>query len=302
MGNAGPGTFRGRSHQPKDLLQLVFVRRSREEGSSRVHLCHDTTCGPDVDAGVVGPATQEDVRGTIPQGDNLVGERVDGDTEGPCKTEIGELELALLVDEEVLGFEVSVEDAILVAEGDAPKELVHERLDGDIVQLPAVAIGVHVLLQVLVHVLEDEHQFVFRVDDIVEGDDALVLQLLHQRDLADGRRRRSLLRVKVDLLQGHHLAGLAIPSLEDLRRSVSAEGKWTEGHGAEGVLNVRLHRYLLRATDTQLASRTRQTARRKKNVPFPAAGKSSAAVSCPSCATLAWDGRLEEKAGGSCAG
>lgn len=235
LGNAGPGTFRWSSHQPEDLLQLVFVCRPWEERSSRVHLCHDTSSRPDVDAGVVGPATQEDVGGAIPQGDDLVRERVNGDTEGPGKTKIAELELALLVDEEILRLEVSVENAILVAEGDAAKQLVHERLDRDIVQLPAVTFGVHVPLQVLVHILEDEHQLVLRVDDIVEGDDALVLQLLHQRDLAYGRRRRTLLRVKVDLLQGHQLAGLAIPTFEDLRRFVSAKWEWSEGRGVGGA-------------------------------------------------------------------
>jgi serine/threonine protein kinase len=33
-----------------------------------------------------------------------------------------------------------------------------------------------------------KHEFVFRVDDIVERDDTLVLQLLHEGDLTDCRR------------------------------------------------------------------------------------------------------------------
>lgn len=43
-----------------------------------------------------------------------------------------------------------MKDAILVAEGDAAQELPHERLDGGEVERAAVAVRVHVLLQVLV--------------------------------------------------------------------------------------------------------------------------------------------------------
>lgn len=50
-------------------------------------------------------------------------------TEGAGETEIGELEVAFLVDEEVLGFEVAVEDAVGVAVACAFEELVGEFLD-----------------------------------------------------------------------------------------------------------------------------------------------------------------------------
>lgn len=53
--------------------------------------------------------------------------------------------------------------------------------------MPSVTAGVHVSLQIAIHVLEDEHEFVFGMDDIVEGDDALVFEFLHQGDLADCR-------------------------------------------------------------------------------------------------------------------
>lgn len=60
-----------------------------------------------------------------------------------------------------------MEDAVVVAEGDALQELVHEGLDGDEVELTTRAARVHKLLEVLVHVFEDEHQLVLRVNDIV---------------------------------------------------------------------------------------------------------------------------------------
>ena len=98
---------------------MVLVRRAGEQRAAGVHFRHDAPGGPDVDAGVVGPAAQEDVRRAIPQGDDLVGEGVDGDAERAGETEIRQLQLAFVVDQQVLGLEVSMQDAVLVAEGDA---------------------------------------------------------------------------------------------------------------------------------------------------------------------------------------
>ena len=51
------------------------------------------------------------------------------DAEGACEAEVGEFEVAFFVDEEVLGFEVAVEDAVGVAVADALEELGCEFLD-----------------------------------------------------------------------------------------------------------------------------------------------------------------------------
>lgn len=55
-----------------------------------------------------------------------------------------------------------------MTEGDSAEELVHEGLDGGRIERPAVAARVHVPLEVLVHKLEDEHEFVLGVDDVVQ--------------------------------------------------------------------------------------------------------------------------------------
>lgn len=100
-------------------MELVFVGGAGEEGATGVHLGHDAAGGPDVDGGGVGAGAEEDVGGAVPQGDDFVGEGVDGDAEGAGETKVGKFEVAGGVDEEVLGLEVSVEDAVVVAEGDA---------------------------------------------------------------------------------------------------------------------------------------------------------------------------------------
>ena len=60
-----------------------------------------------------------------------------------------------------------MEHTIFVAKGNALEELVHEGFDGDVVQLTAGAAGVHVLLEVFIHIFEDEHELVLGVYDIV---------------------------------------------------------------------------------------------------------------------------------------
>ena len=180
LGDAGPGALGGGAHQAEDLLELVFVGRAGEQGATRVHFGHDTAGGPDVDAGVVGATPEQDVRGAVPEGNDFVGEGVDGNAEGAGETKVGEFELAFVVDEEILGFQVTVEDAIFMTECNSLEELVHERFDCDVVELAPVPAGVHVLFEVFVHIFKYKHQFVFRVDDIVERDDIFVFELFHQ--------------------------------------------------------------------------------------------------------------------------
>ena len=80
-----------------------------------------------------------------------------------------------------------MEHAVLVAEGDAAQELVHEGLDGEGVELATFAAGVHVFFEIAVHELEDEHEFVLSVDDIVERHNVFVLEFLHKGYLTNGR-------------------------------------------------------------------------------------------------------------------
>lgn len=60
--------------------------------------------------------------------------------------------------------------------------------------------------------------------DIVEADDVVVLQLLHQRNLSNCGRWRAFFTVQVDFLERYQLSGLAVSPFEDLYKSV----KWTK--------------------------------------------------------------------------
>lgn len=85
------------------------------------------------------------------------------------------------------------------------EKLVHETPDGDRVEGAPFAVDIHVLLEVALAILEDEDEFGFGVDDVVEADDVDMLEFLHEGDLADGSRRRPLFCIEVDLLERNDL-------------------------------------------------------------------------------------------------
>ena len=201
---------------------MVFVCCAREQWPACEHFCHDAPGGPDVDAGVVGARAEEDVGSAVPERHDLVAEGINWDSEGAGKAKIRKLELAVVVDQEILGFEVAVEDAVVVAERYAVQELPHEALDcAGFQRAPSAAVGrlvaVHVLLKVFVHVLEDEHEFVLGVDYVVEGNDVFVFELFHEADFADGCAWCAFFAVEVDLFKRYEGAGLAVAAFEDLK-------------------------------------------------------------------------------------
>ena len=115
-GDARPRALGRGAHEAEDLLELVFVCGTWKEWPAAVHFGHDAAGGPDVDAGVVGAGAKEDVRGAVPERHHFVAEGVDRDAESSRQAEIRELELPLVVDEEVLRFEIAMQDTVFVTE------------------------------------------------------------------------------------------------------------------------------------------------------------------------------------------
>lgn len=120
---------------------------------------------------------------------HLVAERVHGDAEGAGETEVTDLELSAAVDQQILRLQVAVEYPVRVAEGDtlgsAPRphtsthvqQLVGEVLDGVEREGATISVRVHVALEVLLAVLENEDELGLGVNDVVEADNVDVLEL-----------------------------------------------------------------------------------------------------------------------------
>ena len=92
LADPGPGLFTGGSHDPKDLFQLVVVRSPLEERSPVVEFSENAPDAPDVNTCVVVPAAHQDVRRTVPEGDDLVRVAPDRDSEGTGQAEVSEFQ------------------------------------------------------------------------------------------------------------------------------------------------------------------------------------------------------------------
>lgn len=213
---------------PEDLEDLVNLGIAREERLAGTHLGEDAADGPHVNAGGVLASTEQDLRGAVPQSNDLVGVSAQGNTEGARKTKVGQLQVAVSIDQQVLGLQVAVEDAVGVAVADAVAKLPHELLDHGLAEaettqglgaalgqsLAAAAVGdgesLHVLLQVEVEELEDEVELVaVGVDNVEEAHDVGVAHLLEEGDFADGGGGDALvLGLEADLLQRHNATAI----------------------------------------------------------------------------------------------
>src|SRR6266849_3182865 len=96
-----------------------------------------------------------------------------------------------------------MQHSILMAKGCAHEELEHEAPDCSRIEGTAVAMGVHVFLQVPFTVLEDKDELCFRVDDVVQTHNVDVLELLHEGDLANRSRWCPLFSIEVYLFECH---------------------------------------------------------------------------------------------------
>lgn len=179
LGDTGPRALRGCTHESEDLLQLVLISGSRKEGTAGIHFCHYAACRPNVDAGAIGTGSKKHVWSAIPEGYDLIGECIHWNAKGASESEVGKFELSLVVDEQVLRLQIPVQNPILVTELDSLQDLVHEGFDSNIVQLASTSSGIHVFLQVFIHIFKYQHEFVFGVDDIIEGDNIFMFEFFH---------------------------------------------------------------------------------------------------------------------------
>lgn len=145
-------------------------------------------------------------------------------SESASKTEIGELEIAIAVNQQILRLEIAMKNAVAVTVADALAELAHEFLDDGITESEAVELSAgtlgqglasaavadgqsfHVFLQIEVEKLENEVQLVtVGVNNVEKAHNIGVAHLLEKRDLANsGRRDTLILSLEADLLERHY--------------------------------------------------------------------------------------------------
>ena len=164
LGDPWEGLFRGGSQHPADLVDLRPLFRAGEERLSQQQLGADASHRPHVDLGAVARRAKQQLGRAVPERDDSVGEgpalllrrrrgvggRRGGGTGaarsasasasasttttagllavGPRQPKVGELELALVVDQQIRGLQVSVQHAARVAVVEPSEELLHVAL------------------------------------------------------------------------------------------------------------------------------------------------------------------------------
>ena len=104
-----------RAHYFKDFLKLVTFVAPCKQGLQIADLSHDAPNAPHVDHSVVLLVAQEHVRRTVPQSHNLVGLVLHWDPTASGQSEVSQLEYLFLGNQQVLRFQVSVQNFLLVA-------------------------------------------------------------------------------------------------------------------------------------------------------------------------------------------
>lgn len=89
-----------------------------------------------------------------------MGESFDWNAKSPCQSEICYFQVTMLINEQILRFEVSVYDSPRMAVVEPIDDLKHEKFN--VVRRQTVLVLREVLLQVVVHILEDQLKLFFR--------------------------------------------------------------------------------------------------------------------------------------------
>lgn len=181
--------------------------------------------------------SQENLRSSVPEGDNLVCVALEGNSKSPAEAEIGDLKDSfILVDEEVLGLEIPVEDAMAVTMSNALAELKEETLDLGSREGPGIgtlAVGVDELLEISVQILEDKVKeglaiLLLVVNDVLDAEETYdvegVRKHLEEGNLTEGGGGNTfLVHLETSLLQGDELAGGLVFGLVNLTVSSFAD-------------------------------------------------------------------------------
>lgn len=104
---------------PESLEDLINLRVSREQRLPRTHLGEDTSHRPHVDASGVLSTAKQDLGGTVPERNDLVGVGSKRNTEGTRQTKIGKLQVSVAIDQQVLRLQIAMQDSMAVTVTDS---------------------------------------------------------------------------------------------------------------------------------------------------------------------------------------
>ncbi|KAH3660693.1 hypothetical protein OGATHE_005025 [Ogataea polymorpha] len=201
-----PDLLSWRSQNTENLKNLIDFRITCEKRLPVGHLGKDTTNRPHVDSCRVLFSSKKDLRASVPQCNNLVSVCTQWHPESSGKAKVGNLQITFFVDEQILGFQVPMQDSMRVAVVEPTNELKHKLLDHVASQSFTFRNRFHVFLEVHIKELENKINLVgVGVHNVIQSNNVVITKLLQKRDFTNGGRWHSLvLRLQPDLLQCHY--------------------------------------------------------------------------------------------------
>mmetsp|Transcript_75967 Transcript_75967/g.245889 ORF Transcript_75967/g.245889 Transcript_75967/m.245889 type:complete len:257 (+) Transcript_75967:1021-1791(+) len=204
-----------------DLLDLIHLVLSREEREECDDLEADTACRKKVHLEVVVPIGQQALGGPVPARADVLCERLPR-VDASTAAQVRELDL-VVHQQQVLGLDVAVENAVAVHVVQGLQHFIHVVLDLLLGQVVASAFDG--LVDIHVHELEDQRQAPcgLVIQHLVQLDDVGVPRQSAERlDLAEVVHLVDAVEVVLHALDGNMLACLDGLGLEHLRESALA--------------------------------------------------------------------------------
>lgn len=118
--------IRGCAQELRDDGELVDMVLSGEEWLALKHLREDAASAPDINLDIVLLPCEHDLRGAVVSSRDITGHLGILNT---CQTEVADLQVAVLVNQNITRFQVAVDDACGVNVFKTPHDLVEEVLD-----------------------------------------------------------------------------------------------------------------------------------------------------------------------------
>ena len=146
----------------ENFENLIDLAITTEERFLFSKLGKNASNSPDIHSQAVLLLSEQYLRSTIPKSFNLVSKCFDGKTEGSCESKVCDFEGSCPVNEEILWFEISVNDPASMAVVDAVAKLIEEEFN--LIGSHGMFVLAQVFLHVVVHKFKDQVKFFFRWD------------------------------------------------------------------------------------------------------------------------------------------
>mmetsp|Transcript_35968 Transcript_35968/g.80064 ORF Transcript_35968/g.80064 Transcript_35968/m.80064 type:complete len:318 (+) Transcript_35968:237-1190(+) len=175
-----PKIFIRGAHDLKNLVQLIDLRVSWEEGPVVDHFSKDAANGPHVHRCGVRLGAQENLRGSIPKRHHLMCVSPDGNTKCSSQTKVSKLQVVVCpINQQVLWLQVTMEDPSGVAVCNPVQDLPQIELDDPMIFAEA-RVCIHELFQVQIKEFKDKVEPLLTVNDVVQPDYICMVQFLQK--------------------------------------------------------------------------------------------------------------------------